>query len=264
MSTRTEARRLPRAVLQCATAASFALSLAVGTAAAQVGVQTFEDAIRDAAVAEPDEIVTDLFAINTYNPYLIWRNHDGQSQVLVLSWMSRSKLEQTFGASADVMAPEQAGAAPENRDIWITAVPQVRDTCASWGLSGEDLELRLKQFLGLNAEWSYYALVEMWVSPRDIYRPCPDPEIGDTACTLPEVVEGHFGAPADPAFTEWFTNLESISYGPNGAPWTRLGYTYDWGNPDSNVGASEYLIAPSATVMLASINETPDEYCVAE
>lgn len=45
----------------------------------------------------------------------------------------------------------------------------------------------------------------------------------------------------------WFAyNAATTYYNPsapqNTAPWTRLGYTYDWGNSNSHVGASEFMI----------------------
>jgi hypothetical protein len=41
-------------------------------------------------------------------------------------------------------------------------------------------------------------------------------------------------------------------------PWTTLGYTYDWGVKTSNVGASEYVIKPGATVFIKSVRKTRD------
>jgi hypothetical protein len=41
-------------------------------------------------------------------------------------------------------------------------------------------------------------------------------------------------------------------------PWTALGYTYDWGRQTENVGASEYVIKPNATVFIESVKTTKD------
>lgn len=222
---------------------------------------SFQAAILDAQIAEPDEIVTDLFAITPYNPALIRRDYGDFDQILVLSWMSQSKLEDTFpGTALEEMAAGLDGAAPMGRDLWVTAAPQVQQACRAWGLTGDALELRLKQYLGLNAAWSYHGLVSIWVSPDNLYRPCPDPEINDSACTLADTPEGTFGTELESTFVDWFTQMESISYGPNGAPWTRLGYTYDWGDPETDIGASEYLVAQGAPVTLAAISPL-DVYC---
>ncbi|NBC32583.1 MAG: hypothetical protein GVY13_07900 [Alphaproteobacteria bacterium] len=249
--------------------AAFALGLIAGPAAAQdeptspeVLEARFQAAILDAQNAEPHEIVGALFAVTPYNPALVWRTYGERQQVLVLSWMSESKLQDTFpGTPVADMAAGLEGAAPEGRDIWVTLVPQVQDACRGWGLRGDALELRLKQYLGLNASWTYYGLTAMWVSAEDLYRPCPDPEIDDTSCTLSGAQEGAYGSPVDPAFAEWFERTRAGSYSANGAPWTRLGYTFDWAEGVSDVGASEYLIAPAAPVVLSAISD-PDVYCL--
>jgi hypothetical protein len=43
-------------------------------------------------------------------------------------------------------------------------------------------------------------------------------------------------------------------------PWTQLGYTYDWGNPESEVGLSEFVIRKGSTVVIKSVSNL-DEYC---
>jgi len=257
--------------LAAAATVAAALILAAGPVRAQGASYTepdpavletqFRAAILDAQHAEPHEIVAELFAITPYNPELVWRAYGDRQQVLVITWMSESKLEDTFpGTAVADMAAGLEGAAPEQRDIWVTAAPQVQTACRGWGLTGDALELRLKQYLGLNASWTYYGLAGLWVDPQHLYRPCPDPEIGDTSCTLSGVPEGSYGAEVPAAFSEWFARMRAGSYGANGAPWTRLGYTYDWGDTATDVGASEYLIAPGAPVTLSFIS-SPEVYC---
>ncbi len=43
-------------------------------------------------------------------------------------------------------------------------------------------------------------------------------------------------------------------------PWTQQGYTYDWGNPKSEVGISEFVIRKGSTVVIKSVS-TLDQYC---
>jgi len=45
-----------------------------------------------------------------------------------------------------------------------------------------------------------------------------------------------------------------------GVPWTGLGYTYDWANPASRVGASEYILSPNSPYQIERVVETA-EYC---
>ena len=41
-------------------------------------------------------------------------------------------------------------------------------------------------------------------------------------------------------------------------PWTRLGYTYDWGDSTTHVGLSEFILEQNATVMVKSVTSTVD------
>ena len=44
------------------------------------------------------------------------------------------------------------------------------------------------------------------------------------------------------------------------SPWTRLGYTYDWGNQASEVGLSEFVVWAKTTVKVESVTQNAD-YC---
>ncbi|MFO0210323.1 MAG: hypothetical protein ACK53E_05995, partial [Pseudanabaena sp.] len=61
---------------------------------------------------------------------------------------------------------------------------------------------------------------------------------------------------------QWFENLRSQSYKTTGGyPWTRMGYTYDWGNPNSEVGLSEFVINTGTAFEVKSV-QTTDKYCI--
>jgi hypothetical protein len=122
------------------------------------------------------------------------------------------------------------------------------------------VELRLKQYLGLNPDWHYDVFVEMWVDPADLFRPCVDPQVEDNVCNLhfdekiPEV-----NNIAD--YREFYRDLYYKSFrSGSGVPWTGLGYTYDWGNFESEVGASEYILVPGASYEIKRVVPTI-EYC---
>ncbi len=63
-------------------------------------------------------------------------------------------------------------------------------------------------------------------------------------------------------YITWFNDNIIYSYYPqkdkNKYPWTRLGYTYDWGNPVNEVGLSEFIIKKDARVIVKSIQSTED------
>ena len=90
----------------------------------------------------------------------------------------------------------------------------------------------------------------MWVNATDLFRPCPDAEINDTSCDV------KFSDNVDLQHQNWINNLQLASYGDRGYPWTRLGYTYDWGSLQGEVGASEFVVKKGAKVMIESVKNT--------
>ena len=213
--------------------------------------QAYEAAVRDAEVAEPSEIFRDLTAIVEDNDKLQWDGQPGSKRVLLVTWTS-------FGGYNDLVGKPYT--VPEGREIWFTVSPVVRDFCSAYQKNnpGADLNLRLRQLLGLPPTDNKTLFVEMWVNPKDIFRPSPDPEISDHEAELDFPSSSR--SSVSQAHIDWINNLRQKSYGPNGYPWTRLGYTYDWGNPGSEVGPSEFVIPSGVTVDVNKTYTTAD-YC---
>ena len=66
---------------------------------------------------------------------------------------------------------------------------------------------------------------------------------------------------ASAEYVQWYNgNILSSYFSEKKYPWTRLGYTYDWGNPLSEIGLSEYVIKKDAEVIVERIASTED-YC---
>lgn len=241
----------PRRAIRLAGAA---LVLLVGACASPppepAGRATYLAAIKDAAVPEPEEVSDRLVRIAEEMPGLVWRSDGGRREILVAVWMSQSSYERFYAAGA--------GRTPAGRPVvWVTAAPQIRETCR--GFAGPGLEARLKQHLGLAPEWRYDRFVEMWVDPGDLFRPCPDPDPADGRCET--------GLPGENArvprvadYRAFFADLHVRSYRADGAPWTRLGYTYDWAPGASEIGASEFMLAPDSAYTVARTAITA-EYC---
>ncbi len=145
-----------------------------------------------------------------------------------------------------------------SREVWVTAVPELRNFCNKYaGMT--KLTLRLEQLLGLPPNNGKTRFIEMWVLPSDLFRPSPDPEITDREAELDFPHSNRF-LTVSAKHIKWFNDLKSNSYGENGYPWTRLGYTYDWGNPESDIGLSEFVIRAGAIVEIHSISKIED-YC---
>lgn len=208
----------------------------------------YTKAVADAAIVEPDEISRDLVAITLDNSALIWDDSTGEPRVLVVTWTSWTGYDSQVGQTITT-----------SRDTWVTVVPEIQRFAACHHLTPLNMTLRLEEVLGVPPDSGKTRFAEFWVRPADLFRPSPDPEITDHEAEL------DFPVPADYVtistdYAQWFTNQEAISYGDNGYPWTRLGYTYDWGNPVSNVGLSEFVIRTGAQVEVHATAST-EEYC---
>lgn len=206
----------------------------------------YSAAVVDAAVAEPSEISKNLVAIVPANERLVWKNRGDavNARVLVVTWTSYNGYDNQVGKPYTM-----------SREVWVTTVPEVKNFCKQNSVRNA---LRLEQLLGLPPNNGKTKFVEMWVRPADLYRPSADPEITDSEA------ETDFPAPncyitVSDEFRKWYNNQKAQSYGDNGYPWTRLGYTYDWGNKKSHVGMSEFVILPGSTVEINSVAST-EEY----
>jgi hypothetical protein len=209
--------------------------------------RAYRAAVRDAAVAEPGEVRHDLVAITPSNPALEWR--DGR--VLVVTW-----------SGWDGYVGKEGQKVPLGVAVWVTVADEVQERCRAYPPAGR--QLRLEQLLGLPpGGGAGRRFVAMWAAPADVFRPCPDTEIDDTSCGLT--------APSPLEHAEFLWNQTVGSYhlpdpqveGPDpgwGYPWTRLGYTYDWGHPGHEVGLSEFVVEEGAEVVIESVEE-PAVYC---
>ena len=210
--------------------------------------QAYQRAIKDAERAEPREVSRQLTAIVPDNPHLIFRHrHEPQqAAVLVVTWTNYNgydkKIHQTLTLA---------------REVWVTVVPELQNRCRT--IRGART-LRLEQLLGLPPHAGKNRFVQLWVRPTDLFRPSADPEISDTTASAEAPAastrsrQGH---------RQWFARLRLLSYGRQGFPWTRLGYTYDWGKPGHPIGLSEFVIRAGAVVEVDSIS--PERlYCQAD
>lgn len=224
---------------------SLLLTLTATTALADALQDAYQAAIKDASVAEADEISHDLTAIVPGNTALTWKGEGAEQRVLMATWTNWNGYDTKVGQ-----------AVPLTREIWTTAVPQLRTFCQHFaqGQEATAVALRLEQLLGLPPHNGKTRFVEMWVNPADLFRPSPDSEVTDKEAQL------DFPTGTPETHVAWITNLKNTSYGSNGYPWTALGYTYDWGNPASEVGLSEFVIRPGATVEVQAVHLN-EEYC---
>ena len=212
----------------------------------------YDAAVHDAAVAYPFEISDQLFAINSDNQELRWK----EGKLLVVSWKSLKSYEKYYKHKTHTSPNEEYV-------TWVTAAPQLQNFCQDYVRNHPqgDLNLRLKQYLGLHFEREYDVFIEMWVDPKDLFRPCVDHQIEDNSCQLMFSDDQPTKAGKIADYPAFYKNLyfKSFRHSP-GVPWTGLGYTYDWGNAQSNVGGSEYIISPNSPYEIERVVATAN-YC---
>lgn len=198
-------------------------------------------AIEDAMVAEEEEIYNQLTPITESDSQLQWINDTGDKYVLVVTW---TKYPDSYPVGSNVSTWWG--------DTWVMVIPELKDFVDTNDIPDEELTLRLEQLIGLPYNDGNEHFVEIWVRPDDLFRPSPDPDITDTQAQL------DFNENVSKEHIDWFNSLKNTTY--DSYPWTRLGYTYDWGDPDSDVGLSEYVIRNNSTVMVSSVSTTLDYF----
>lgn len=208
----------------------------------------FQAALADAAKSDPARISRNLMSITGDNLSLTWKGVDAGRQVLTLVYTGYTGYDPLVGQTTSL-----------TRDVWVVIPAELKNFCATHDIPQPGLRLRLEQLFGLTPNGGRTRLVEIWASPDDLFRPSPDPEITDHEAELDFPVSTRY-LTVSSDHIQWINDLKAISYLPTGMPWTRLGYTYDWGNPASILGLSEFVIRQGASVEIQSVN-APEDYC---
>ncbi len=224
-------------------------------------ISVFQAAIDDASYTGPERVNHQLLPIEK-NHLLKWEEFEGEPWVKVLLWLNEATYQERFGQidkeenpiSGTFHTPE------ELPTEFVTLVPQVQQFCRRLANDATfQVDYRLKQYLGLNPNHRYARMVELWVPPQDLFRPCPDPETDDRFCHTERSPKGVTVRNIED-YQGFLRKLSLDAYKPDGRPWTRLGYTYDWAYGVQGVGASEYMMIPGARYRFAG-SRTTDEYC---
>jgi hypothetical protein len=174
----------------------------------------------------------------------------------------------------------KAGAWPQRdttlaNEVWVTLVPEVRDSCDDW--IDEEKPMRLRQLLGLQPTQPVAYFMEMRVPAASMFRPAADPSIHtDTLCDVAANADCALGFPAgvDAGHIRWMANqmlsawklpsgypaANTDQWRQLGYPWTRLGYTYNWHPGSPRYGASEYVVRPGTRAVVTQVLPVAD-YC---
>lgn len=219
--------------------------------------QSYMRAVRDATVVSPSDVVNNLDPIAPDNNALVW--NEDRTLLKVVTWKSQSSYEK-------YILPYTETSLNEANVVWVTPAPKVEQFCRDFmrvhpQATSRTLERRLKQRLGLHPDWSYDVLVELWVAPEHVFRPCVDPSPTDTSC------DQNFGSEIPVVrnihdYKAFYENLYYKSFRAHpGVPWTGLGYTYDWRySTTRKQGLSEFILSPGTPYTIHRAVPTW-EYC---
>ena len=195
----------------------------------------WQTAMSDAVFAE-DEEVRPLVTLTAEDSRVIW--DDAGERVLLLTWHDYPS------------ACEPGTAIGEYGDIWATSLGEMKSWFKENGEEITDRELRFAQLLGVHEDEGYTRFTAFWVSPRDVVRPAFVTDVTKQMVNDYGLVTGEW--------KEWFDSNILFSYFESDYPWTRLGYTYDWGGTQE-YGLTEFLVRdPSRTEIAFTL--TTDEF----
>ena len=205
-------------------------------------------AVADAESAGPDQLAPSLVALTPGASNVVFNADSTAAEMVTLTdWTGYAA---SVGQSMTL-----------SREVWLTPVPQLQNLCRAYvAAGGSDPSLRSLQYLGMPPDAKPVTMVTMMVPLSGMFRPTPDPQIDDTTA----VYDDGTVQPEDPAYpnhADWFRLQKSLAYDPaNPYPWTRMGYTYDWGDPANKIGASEFVVRQGTTVDIIA-DQTPEQYC---
>jgi len=134
----------------------------------------YSNAVINASNATPAKIWNRLTPITEHNTNIVWRtNALGVKQVKVVSFMTAGTASLYYHLGETNIT---------GGDQWVTVYPELKNVCRDY--TGPDQLLRIKKILGMPPFSFNDTIVEFWVSPEYLLRPCPDPAINDCECGL--------------------------------------------------------------------------------
>lgn len=206
---------------------SAVFSVSCGQKAEMTNASLWEKAMTDAVFAE-DEEIHPLVALTPEDDRVIW--NDAGDKVLLLTWHDYPD-ECSQGASIG-----------EYGDVWATSLGEVKTWILENGEEVTDWTVRYAQLLGMHEDEGCTRFTAFWVSPQDVLRPAFVTDVTMQMENDYSLVTGEW--------KEWFDANILFSYFESDYPWTRLGYTYDWGGKEE-YGLTEFLVRePSKTEIL--------------
>ncbi|MBW8685242.1 hypothetical protein [Chitinophaga rhizophila] len=214
--------------------------------------QLYANSIADAMIADSSEVVDSLWPITAENTRLQWKTINGQSYVLMATFM---RFPDSY--------PEGDSITNTWGDAWLFIPAQMKSRIGQTFNASSDTTMRICQLLGLPPKnsRSNTHIAEIWVPAARLNRPAGNPSIvaNTTGAALVSTVP--------PAYATWFNNYIIYAYYHTLTsatdfhyPWTRLGYTYDWAPGSKEVGLSEYVLQASSGCWVEKVRTSADYF----
>ncbi len=229
---------MKKTILPAITAAVFAAVLIMGCEKkTETPGELFQHAVRDAAFADEDEILP-LVSLAPDDEMTTW---DSEGRVLLCTWHNYPE-----------SYPEGETITVEWGPVW-TFTDKEMASCGDELKKSGDPEMRLKQLVAFAPDSEHSTVTGFWVKPEDVKRPAyqSDPAVS--------TMTNAFGENVDEEFKEWFDENILWSYYYGDYPWTRLGYTYDWADNETEYGLTEFIVENGAKVKV-EFTETTEEF----
>lgn len=187
--------------------------------------ELYIQAVEDAKTIEPEELLPLKTTLTRDDPYAQWDQQG--DRVLVCTW---NNTPEDYPDGTDVIVGEEP--------LWVFSGAEFAAWYADNADGVEDWELRLCQLIGLPSDAGYTHFTTLWADPNDLLRPAFDPDV--TTSTMAGELTG------EDWYRSWFEDNTAASYGADGYPWTRLGYTYDWADNGTEYGLTEFILPTGA------------------
>ena len=195
----------------------------------------FAAAVKDASEALEEEKFT-VVTLDDYSDKVTW-NAD-KSKLLVATLTSNPEMYK----DGEIVKSDSV--------VWVVNEKELLIWFQDHNEGVRNWDLRFKQLFGEPRTSKVTHMAFLWVSPNDLMRPAYVPDV--KAYDMRTAFEGEFGNDAEISermmwFKNWFDIRASKSYeGADARPWTRLGYTYDWGSKGDKYGLTEFIVVPGA------------------
>ena len=192
----------------------------------------FDAAVKDASEALEEEKYT-IVTLDEYSDKVSWNADKTQLLVVTLTSNPDSYKEGETVKSDSV--------------VWVVNEKELLMWFQDHKDGVRDWDLRFKQLFGEPRTSRATHMAFLWVSPNDLMRPAYVPDV--KAYDMRTSFEGNDADNTERMmwFKNWFDARAAKSYeGPDARPWTRLGYTYDWGSKGDKYGLTEFIVVPGA------------------